>query len=150
MDLRLEGKGRDAERIWGNPSLCLMPIGWYHFNFVNSDFRVCKSDARQNDTKERIMAWFYKLKTSGSETELSTCYVSAFMLANKVDVKQAQELPLCVVCAFYPRGKQVHQFTGVALQVGLARREPAGRCSHVCNTALSSGWRTFYFLSWEK
>lgn len=34
------------------------------------------------------MAWFYKLKTSGSETELSTCYVSAFMLANKVDVKQ--------------------------------------------------------------
>ena len=30
------------------------------------------------------MAWFYKLKTSGSETELSTCYVSAFMLANKV------------------------------------------------------------------
>lgn len=49
------------------------------------------------------MAWFYKLKTSGSETELSTCYVSAFMLANKVDVKQSQELPLCVVCSFYPR-----------------------------------------------
>jgi len=43
----------------------------------------------------------------------------------------------------YPRGKQVHQFTGVALQVGLARREPAGRCSHVCNIVLSSGWRTF-------
>ena len=39
------------------------------------------------------MAWFYKLTTSGSETELSTCYVSAFMLANKVDVKQSQELP---------------------------------------------------------
>ena len=56
------------------------------------------------------MAWFYKLTTSGSETELSTCYVSAFMLVNKVDVKQSQELPLCVVCSFYPRGKQVRQF----------------------------------------
>lgn len=58
MYLWLEGKGRDAERILGNLLLCLMPIGWYHFNFVNSDFRVCKSDARQDETKERIMTWF--------------------------------------------------------------------------------------------